>query len=264
MFLNVWLGGAAPRLDHQPWATSEVRTLSLDSLQELDMSSSEESEEIPKPKRFPAPDLLQYRSAWLFAANFIRYSEDYLREKYRSDPWLREFVDTSTRSAFGDREATHFPSSREKFMADSSLFLHLLQSFERDLRFQEMTIFMLTGLPRINSKLGDCFIYICAELIARDEHKECSAAPESAERSATMIEPYHPPALKKAHSRHLEAANTIMSCKERLLVYQKETVDRSGKTDLSKPTHCHLSRESLRLWTPNWTAYKLTAEFCLL
>lgn len=181
-----------------------------------------------KAEEFPASDLLRHSSAWSYATKFMRTSEDFLRETYRSDPWLWEFVDSPLTPPFGGREFGHFPSSRERFMADSALTLQRLQSFEKDLRLQGLAAFMLADLPGISPKLGDCFIYICAEYIARDGDEDVSARSESAERAATIIETYHPPASKKSHSRHLEAANTIMSWKERLLEHRTGSVHRMG------------------------------------
>lgn len=200
------------------------------------MSSSTDSKEGPKAEKFPGSDLSRHSSAWSYATKIISSSEDLLRETYQSDPWLWEFVDSPTTPAFGGRELTPFPSSRERFMADSALTLQRLQSFEKDLRLHGLAAFMVTDLADISPKLGDCFIYICAELIARDKDQDLSATPESAERAATMIEPYHPPASKKDMSRHLEAANKIMSWKERLLENQKGSCYPMGK---KKPLHTY-------------------------
>lgn len=193
------------------------------------MSSLTDSKEVPKTERFPASDLLRHWSAWSYATKSMRSPEDFLRETYQSDPWLWEFVDSPITSAFGGREITLFPSSRERFMADSTLTLHRLQSFEKDLRIRRLASFMLTDLADISPKLGDCFIYICAELVARDGDEDLSTTTKSAKHAAIVVEPYQSPDVERAHSRHLEAANSIVYWKERLLENQIRSGERRGK-----------------------------------
>ena len=174
------------------------------------MSSSTDNKELPKDGQFPA-SLLAHSAVWSYATNFIRGTEDFLGTKYQSDPWLSEFTDMPTTPHFSGTAFMSFTSSHERFMTDSTLTLQQLQRFGKDLRLRELVMVMLDLPP----KLRDCFIHICAELIARDEDKDLSVTLIPAELAARRVEPYDPPASEKVHARHLEIANTIVSQKER-------------------------------------------------
>ena len=192
------------------------------------MSSSTNNKELPKAEQFPTLRLLRNSSIWLYAAKSIS-SESYLREMYRNDEWLWDFIDPLTQVASSSSGVPHFTSSRGRFMADSTVTLQRLQSFENDLRIQELARSMLETDMHWSPESRDCYIYICAEIIARDEDEELSATRRSPERAAITVQPYNPPALEKAHSRHLKVAKTILSQKEQL--QEKRRIHEKGKKE---------------------------------
>lgn len=175
--------------------------------------------ELPKAAQNSAGSLLRQYLAWSDVASLIQNLEDFLETKYESDPWLWEFTDP---------HATLFTSSRERFMADSTVTLHRLRRFEKDWRLRELMRFML-NLPE---KFRNCFIYICTELIARDEDKDLSAGPISVNPEASMVDPYNLPTLENLHSRHLEIANTIVSQNVR---YMEKLMTSEVRTSKKEP-----------------------------
>lgn len=197
------------------------------------MSSSTDKRKLPKAGQFPAPDPWRLSLDWYSVANFIHGSEDFLEKKYQSDPWLFEFSDSMSTQIFNSSVPARFTftSSRDRFMADPTRTLERLQSFERDLRLEALASLM-RGLP---PKLRDCFIFICAELIARDKDEDIFFKSELAKHALIEEVSYNPPASDKVHIRHSEVANRIFSQMKRYGEDLDTRLVRIGKKEPLQP-----------------------------